>query len=183
MDSIEKEMVLKLDKMGIEYVSLKSNIKAHLYKLELTLAEVKNKRVNLINEYKKVKPSVLSISTDAKIARQTLYNNKILKEYIEFSIRDFDSYDPFQEIDELKNKINLLNEQLDKMYQRDIEVEIMFNENKELKKKLKDIKRNLEVQSSERREAEKRLRELKKKNRLLEDSISSDNKIIDLRLR
>lgn len=183
MDSIEKNLVLKLDKMGIEYVSLKPNIKAHLYKLELTLAQVNNQRVNLINEYKKVKPSVLSISTDAKIARQTLYNNKILKEYIEFSIKDFDSYDPFQEIDELKNKVNLLNEQLDRMYQRDIEVEIMFNENKELKKKLKDIKGNLEVQSSERREAEKKLRELRKQNKLLEDSISSDNKIIDLKTR
>lgn len=183
MDLIEKELILKFDKMGIEYISLKPNIKNHLYKLELTLAQVNNQRINLINEYKKIKPSVLSVSTDAKIARQTLYNNKILKEYIEFSIKDFDAYDPFQEIDDLKNKVTLLNEQLDKMYQRDIEVEIMFNENKELKNKLKDVKRNLEVQSVERREAEKRLRELKKQNKLLEDSISSNNKIIDLNFR
>lgn len=83
--------------------------------------------------------TVSSIAKEVNCSRTTLYNhNQLLKKYIELSLQNYFTDNPFNVIEENKKTVAKLKEQIDLMEVRDIMIEELKNENRELKKLLSE---------------------------------------------
>ncbi|MGD1330719.1 hypothetical protein ACLIMU_14120, partial [Enterococcus faecium] len=61
----------------------------------------------------------------------------VIKEYIDKINEDFNKNNPYKKIEALEREVKDLNDKLDKMYQRDVELLLIQKENTEIKKRLK----------------------------------------------
>lgn len=83
--------------------------------------------------------TVSSIAKEVNCSRTTLYNhNQLLKRYIELSLQNYFTDNPFNVIEENKKTVAKLKEQINLMEVRDIMIEKLKNENRELKKLLSE---------------------------------------------
>ncbi|EFG49901.1 hypothetical protein, partial [Aerococcus viridans] len=81
--------------------------------------------------------SIARISEVLNCSRTTIYNNLVIKEYIDKINEDFNKNNPYKKIEALEREVKDLNDKLDKMYQRDVELLLIQKENTEIKKRLK----------------------------------------------
>lgn len=125
MVSIDDTIAKKLDALGIDPASIKPNIMKHLAKIESVLTPKFTALTHSIEGVKGNRPSVLQVATEANIARQTLYNNPLLKEYVELRIEDYDRQDPYTTIECLRFQIQSLQDDIKKMQVRDVEIELL----------------------------------------------------------
>lgn len=178
----EEKIKNRLSEMGYKYEDFKPNIQQHLLKIEGIIEDSNEKYASLITELKNTVPTVLSVSKESKIARQTFYNNTILKEYIEAAANEF--HNPFSQIDNLNKKLSDMSEKVEKMIGRDVELELIKLENKELKKQIKKSKDDAEKAQVQRGEAEREMFKLRAELRTLSKSDSGEmkakNKFISL---
>ena len=123
--NIEEQLKSICTELGIDYDNLKPKTQNHLLNIETAITNRESKYIELLHELKENKVTLSSVSDDTKISRQTLYNNKELKAYINFRTLQIDELNPYHRIDELKEKINKLNEKLELMINRDIDTEIL----------------------------------------------------------
>ncbi|MGL5379402.1 hypothetical protein [Clostridium sp.] len=151
---INDKLLALSDKHGsLEYLSLKPFMQTYLSRIEEIFVNKEIQEQTAINEFKKNKLSLLSISEQLNCSRTTLYNhNAFLKDYIEYSINLLEENNPFIRYDKLKSSISTLEEKVDKMTLRDIDTELLRAENKKLnealKNKLDEVKR-LQIRNAE----------------------------------
>lgn len=137
MDKVTTNIDTTLTKLGISASLVESKITKHLQKIEQVLESIFAKQETLLDDMKANKPSLLKISAEANIARQTLYNNPILKAYIEFRIEEYNVNDIGNKNQFLQDKIKELNDTIEKMQVRDVNVELLKHEVSSLKEELK----------------------------------------------
>lgn len=112
--------------LEIDYDNLKPKVKSHLINIETYLSNQEDMFNKLNNDLKESKVTSTSVAKAAGMkSRQTLYNNTLIKQYSEHRMEQVNSLNPYSRLDDLKIKINSLNEQLDKMIKRDIETELL----------------------------------------------------------
>lgn len=131
MAKIEKEIQRKLTAIEIDIQQSKPFIEEYLVVIETIIHTISNDLVRFSENIKKNKISLSLISKEASISRQTLYNNPILKQYIEFSIDESKKNNPFDQIYELKKRISLLENDIKMLESRDLQTELLKHRNKE----------------------------------------------------
>ena len=140
---LESTVKNRLDEMGINVDTLKSTSLKHLIKIEDVISEKLENQSKMLESFKENKVSVLSISEESKIARQTFYNNPILKEYITYVLDNSDLVDPYKKIDALNAKLSELQEMVTQMQIRDVNLEILYQEKENLKDELNQKKKEI----------------------------------------
>lgn len=160
--NIEEQLKLICNELGIDYNNLKPKTQNHLLNIEIAITNRESKYDELLHKLKDTKVTLSSISDDTKISRQTLYNNKELKTYINFRALQMDELNPYHRIDELKDKINKLNEKIELMINRDIDTEILRNENEILLEQIQNRDATLNRIKEQNLEMERKIVELKK---------------------
>ena len=136
-----------------------------MVKIETVFSKIednKNSAEAILVELHKNKPTLLSISKDTGISRQTLYNNPVLKEYIEHSCSTIFEDPKDEVIKQLQDKIDNLLKTINKLQERDVQNEILHLENEKLRTIITNLERNELAIRTQKEEATKRLRELQK---------------------
>ncbi len=169
---LESTVKNRLEEMGINVDTLKSTSLKHLIKIEDVISEKLENQSKMLESFKENKISVLSISEESKIARQTFYNNPILKEYITFVLDNSDLVDPYKKIDTLNAKLYELQEMVTQMQIRDVNLEILYQEKENLKDELNQKKKEITQLRKQNQEISARITDYKKQLRLLNSNTS-----------
>ncbi|CAM4038082.1 hypothetical protein COLU111180_20425 [Cohnella lubricantis] len=136
MDQIIDNIRVHLTEMGIQPDLVEPKILMHLHKIEETLSNKFNALEQINEAIIKNRPSINNISSESKVARQTVYNNAILKEYIEYRINQYAIMDPGKRAERLLERIAELEDTVRKMMERDVGLELMRNKISLLEKEL-----------------------------------------------
>lgn len=169
---LESTVKSRLDEMGVNVEVLKSTSLKHLIKIEDIISEKLENQSKMLEIFKENKVSVLSISEESKIARQTFYNNPILKEYIAYVLDNSDLVDPYKKIDALSSKLSELQEMVAQMQIRDVNLEILHQEKETLKDELKQKKKEITQLRKQNQEISARITDYKKQLGLVNSNTS-----------
>ena len=135
----------KLEKIGESYDVLKPYMLKHLENIESLIQSKQNERNNALRTIKESTLTLSSISKELNMSRTTLYNHEqLLKRYIDYSIEESDNSDPYNIIANLKEEKSQLQSQIELMMKRDLDIELIKLENKQLKKELQEKNKELE---------------------------------------
>ena len=116
--------------------------------------------------------SVKSIANEIGASRTTLYNHEqLLKRYIEHSAAIASSSNPLLKVDKVQSEKSLLQEEITKLMERDVDLELMRIQNRELST-------SLEGKNSEIDRLQKRFSELSEENHKLKSEISTKTRKI-----
>ena len=135
---IIETVVKNSKKLGYNYEMLSTKDKEYLKKVEKAITNIFELETKAKEMLSRNVVSVKGVSKKANIARQTLYNNPILKEYIDYRSQSFVRIDA-SKIDSKKDEeISRLKEEVTALHKRDVEFEEAKREIKELRKKLRE---------------------------------------------
>ena len=81
-----------------------------------------------------------SIANAVGITRKTIYNNDVLKDYIESAGKEYDSSYPTNGLANIREQLNESKEIINKMVRRDVDIENMKAEINMLHKEIQDYK-------------------------------------------
>ena len=116
--------------------------------------------------------SLKSIANEIGASRTTLYNHEqLLKRYIEHSAAIASSSNPLLKVDKVQSEKSLLQEEITKLMERDVDLELMRIQNRELST-------SLEGKNSEIERLQKRISELSEENHKLKSEISTKTRKI-----
>lgn len=160
-----QSIIDKLKQINVDYESLKPFMKDYLYRIEKFIEEKNSERLAGIKMIKDSRFTISSVSKALECSRTTLYNHdELLKRYIELSIDLFELNDPYIAYNKLKASINELEAKVDKMILRDIDTELLREENNQYLMKLKESIEQINRLQSRNAELSKEIRDLRKKN-------------------
>lgn len=142
----EKIIYDKLDAYCIEKSVLKPQTIKQLCEIQEVIEEIIEIRKECIETYKKNRLSIHSIVSKANISRQTIYNNIVLKMYIEKSIEEDKNTDIYETVTTLKKQLREKDEIISKMVNRDAEIAIYKKENQELKEEILSLRETVKSQ-------------------------------------
>lgn len=169
---LESTVKNRLDEMGINIDTLKSTSLKHLIKIEDVISKKLENQSKMLENFKENKVSVLSISEESKIARQTFYNNPILKEYITYVLDNSDLVDPYKKIGELSSKLSELQEMITQMQIRDVNTELLYQDKEKLKDELRQKKKEITQLKKQNQEMSSKLNDYKKQLGLVNSNTS-----------
>ncbi|MBR2675731.1 MAG: hypothetical protein IKE28_02295 [Solobacterium sp.] len=154
----------KLNELGEDYDSLKPFMQKWLLKVEEAIQQQELQQKEALEKLKTADYSVKTIAESVGASRTTMYNHQqLLKRYIEHSYQASVSSSPFSAISKLQEDKSLLQEQLSKMIERDVDVELLKMENVSLVN-------TLEGKNAEIKRLEARVSELSEENHRLKAS-------------
>lgn len=140
---IKHSIVQKIEEMGYMVSELTEKEKEYLTRIEEVITSVFDRNEAAKELMTSNHLSIISLSQKTNISRPTIYNNKILIEYIEYRKREFKSVDISNVNGELSEKVTLLSKQVENMRIRDAEIEELKIELKTLRSRLKDKEQEL----------------------------------------
>lgn len=139
MDKIVKEIKNKLDKYELaSYDELEIKTQQRLLMIEQAISTLTINLKKSINSAKESMPNITNIikSDQVNISRKTIYNQQILKKYIELSINDLPDYFNEKKVRSLENRLDELNELYYKVIDNIIDDYNKDNQIEELKKNI-----------------------------------------------
>jgi len=114
----------KLESINLRPLEAQTDrVNNYLINIEELVQKCNEERKHCVDKYKSLKLSVLKVSKECTIARQTIYNNKTLELYILKSIENQETEDVFNKMEIYKDSINKLEMDILKMQVRDITIE------------------------------------------------------------
>ena len=144
------ELIMKkLESLGENYDSLQPFIMDYLSKIESAISKEKNRMETAINTLQKVSLSLRFVASSIGCSRTTLYNNRLLKKYAEFSESILRESKPYHIIADLQVTIRKLRTQVESMIVRDIKMEIIEQEKQELLLLLEEKQREISYLQSQ----------------------------------
>lgn len=141
-EAVKKNINKRLSSMGVDREMVNPKDIDYLAKIEEVITEKFQQEQLATDMSKNNKISLIGISKEAKIARQTLYNKQILGEYIETAQKEFSTVSLTEKLEKAYAEISQLREQVDAYQKRDIQLEEMRREIEFLEKEL-DKKKKL----------------------------------------
>ncbi|KZL89420.1 hypothetical protein [Clostridium magnum] len=175
MNSLRKNIDLKLKNYGLSlFDELDNKSQERLIQIEEFIIKNREEVENYILQAKKLKLSISSVadSQDTKFTRKTVYNDAILKKFLEKSIEDEPDYFNEMKLKKLTEKLGALKEQYDKVINNILDVKILDLTIKEYKKEINrlcDINQGLNSVLSEK---ERTIQYLKSNNKHVLDNIN-----------
>lgn len=130
--------------------------------IQKRLTEVKKAQETLKN----FSINISSIAADTDISRKTFYNNELLKLYVEqFSTSEYTDEKTVKASDyeQLKEKNEILNQEIRDFVARDIDIENVKHENSKLTHEIVNLRKRIDSLESEYEKAQKELSALKSK--------------------
>ncbi len=125
-------------KIGYDFGKMSDNDKQYLIKIETVILKIFELEQEARDMISKNTVSIKGVSKKTKIARQTLYNNPMLKEYINYRAEAFAKIDASRKDSAMYDKIKQLKEEITILHKRDVELEEAKRQIKDLKKQLKE---------------------------------------------
>jgi len=110
--------------------------------------------------------TISSISADTEISRKTFYNNELLKLYVEQFITSEYSEEKMvkaSDYEQIKEKNEILNQQIRDLVSKDIDIENVKHENSKLVSEIVILRKRVDGLESEYEKAQKELSVLKSK--------------------
>ena len=134
----------KLEEMDENYDSLSPKIKGYLDGIEAFLQGKHSAQAQALVDLKAAEYSLSEVTKAIGCARGTLYNNPILKAYIEYSIELDNKNNPYKVADDLRASRQKLQEQVHLMEVRDVQTEQLKAENAQLMRTLAEKEKEIE---------------------------------------
>ncbi len=125
-------------KIGYDFAKISDEYKQYLIVIETAITEVFELEQHARDILSRNTVSIKGVSKRTKIARQTLYNNPILREYIESRAEAFVKIDASRKSSAKDFEIEQLKEEIIILHQRDVELEETKRQIEDLKKQLKE---------------------------------------------
>lgn len=123
----------EIESIGYNFAEQKKRTQSHLYDIynykNFVIKQIEESSENLSKQYF----SISDVAEKIECSRTTIYQNTILKAYIENINEKIDLLSPYKEIEKLKKEILYLNEVIEKMKVRD-------TENLLLKREINDLR-------------------------------------------
>src|SRR5699024_439020 len=166
MVKLDENIILTLEKMKVSIELIEPKVKEYLNKVEKTISERFSLQEEIKTQMKKNRPSINNIATESKIARQTIYNNEVLKNYIEIRIDQYNQDDPVKRNEKLTEKISEIDSIIKKMMERDVSIELM-------RRKVSLVENELKLLKRENAELHERYNNLKHKKDVNENNKSN----------
>lgn len=133
------EMLIKsLNEINYKFDDLTLKEKDYLLKIDAVISEIFQREQKARDLLTNNHLSINSISIKAGIARQTIYNNSVLKDYILIKASEFKQIDLSVSNQDLIIRNSILSEQVELMKHRDSEIEELKLEVKNLSLRLKE---------------------------------------------
>lgn len=129
----------ELEKLNYNLNSLPNETKKHLLSIKAFCDEQIKVEKELHAQLSRHYVSKKSIANNTDVARQTLYNNEIIGKYVDMKITEFNKIDDSKKLAELAKNYEMVYKQLLAFAERDIEICDLRNENKKLRKLIKDM--------------------------------------------
>lgn len=142
MDTIDKSIYDTLKGLNMNKDMISENIFNYLRKIETEFHLFFSKQEKLNEDIKSNKPTMIRISNNTKISRQTFFNNPILKDYVKFRTSQFNEEFNLNNLANTSKKINELEEIIKKMSLRDANEELFKQTISELENEIITIKKN-----------------------------------------
>ncbi|MDQ0215547.1 myosin heavy subunit [Oikeobacillus pervagus] len=161
-------ITLTLEKMNVDTELVEPKSWEQLKKIESVLSEAFKVQEELKNAIKDTRPSVNKTATKSNIARQTFYNNNLLKQYTEFRISEYNNSDPIKKNEKLLERIAELENKIKLMSERDVSLELM-------RRKITLLENNLKSIKKENKELHEKYNNLKYKNKNGNNDLSPNN--------
>ncbi|SCP98766.1 hypothetical protein [Anaerobium acetethylicum] len=166
----EKEILdtlhARLIKLGYEYTALTALQQKHLFKIEVELSRRLSEQETALTWLKNTKINIASVSDMIDVSRKTIYNNEVLKDYIEHVEDVYNSNSPLIEITELREQLDEAVTNIKKMVHRDILLEDLKNEVDELRKEIISYKERLQFLQEENFDLSSRVQAFEKKKKI-----------------
>lgn len=144
MERIDK-IRQKLSEIGENYDDLKPFMKEYLEQIEKYIESKDDMQKEAIIALKNASYNISDVSQHLGCSRTTLYNhNQLLKRYINISVLESEKKDPFAICEEIKKSRQQLQEQLNLMENRDIDIEIQRHEKQVLLNKISEQSNEIE---------------------------------------
>lgn len=161
MEIIEEIVRQNLAEIGEDYDALRPFMHKWLHKVEEAIQTRKESQEKAIKTLKEVDYSVKSIANDVNASRTTMYNHEqLLRRYIERSASIAASTDPYLDIARLQNDKSILQEQINNLMLRDVDILLLKQENQ-------NLSTTLEGKNEEIARLEERVRVLSSENQKL----------------
>lgn len=155
-----------------DFDELKPFMQKRLVEVETVIQSRREEQENAVEILKSTDYSLKSIANEIGASRTTLYNHEqLLKRYIEYSASITSSTNPLLKIDKIQAEKSLLQEEITKLMERDVDIELMRIQNKELST-------SLEGKNTEIERLQKRISELSEENHKLKSEISTKTRKI-----
>lgn len=155
-----------------DFDELKPFMQKRLVEVETVIQNRREDQENAVEILKSTDYSLKSIANEIGASRTTLYNHEqLLKRYIEHSAAIASSSNPLLKVDKVQSEKSLLQEEITKLMERDVDLELMRIQNRELST-------SLEGKNSEIERLQKRISELSEENHKLKSEISTKTRKI-----
>lgn len=129
----EKLIRENLTAINEDFDGLKPAMQKRIVEIETIIQNRCLQQENAINTLKTTDFTLKSIAEEIGASRTTLYNHEqLLKRYIEQSISTANDSNPITIIDKVQKEKSLLQSQIDKMMHRDLDMELLKLQNREL---------------------------------------------------
>ena len=133
----------ELESIGHNFEEQKKRTQSYLYDIynykNIIIQEIKGSSEKLGKQYF----SISNVAEKIDCSRTTIYQNVILKEYVESINAELEAQNPYEQIQNLKEEMLYLNKVIDKMKVRDTEILLLKKENKDLKEQIAVNNENL----------------------------------------
>src|SRR5690625_2326390 len=131
-----KNIANEIEKLGYDFSNLKENTKSMLQGVYTYKEQV---MVEMIESASKIKQQYFTITRVAErigCSRTTIYENDVLKHYIDVVSSEAALKNPYREIEKLGVEIIKLQDTIEMMKVRDTELLLIKRENRELKEQI-----------------------------------------------
>lgn len=138
-----KNIANEIEKLGYDFSNLKENTKSMLQGVYTYKEQV---MVEMIESASKIKQQYFTITRVAErigCSRTTIYENDVLKHYIDVVSSEAALKNPYREIEKLGVEIIKLQDTIEMMKVRDTELLLLKRENRELKEQINTNKNNI----------------------------------------
>lgn len=137
-EKIIETIRVNAEKIGISFDELSDKDKEYLITIETAITESFELEKRAKEMISRNTVSVKGISKKTNLARQTIYNNPMLKEYINNRSEAFEKVDISRKSNGKDEEIRRLREEVKALHQRDIELEEAKRTIKQLHAELKE---------------------------------------------
>lgn len=141
----EEAIKSKLEMIGVDSEKVKPFQAKYLEEIETIIQAKETMLKEVSNSIKGCTYSVKSIASEIGMSRTTFYSyERLLQKYVEVSIELSAKYNPYKEIEGLKEDVQSLRERVLLMESRDVNVLLLKHENMKLKKTINDKNKEID---------------------------------------
>lgn len=163
---VHERIIKNLSALNEDYDTLKPFMQKWLEKIETEIQDRWQAQENAIQTLRSMDFSVKSIAAKIGASRTTMYNHEqLLKRYIEQSSSSLTSKNPYSEIAQMQEEKSLQQDQIQKMMQRDVDIELLKMQNQSLSATLAGKNEEIQRLSDRLSELSQELEQLKTSGR------------------